>query len=561
MSDPMILLVTDENTEVLQRQFGRYAAEYAVRTAASLEDGVALIRATEAEGTALALLVIDTTLPTASLKHALHEQRALVPTARRLAVTPWPRFLEHAAGLRHKVAMGAFDAHLLMPRGVRDEEFHSAVVELLNEWTATIAPPQVETVRIIAPPGDPVARELHDYLFRVGTPHGVHAPGPEDEGPFPIVVSADRPPQHVPDVRTLARELYGRPGDTLEDVDGVLDVVVVGAGPAGLAACVYASSEGLRTLALEAGAIGGQAGTSSMIRNYLGFPRGISGMRLATRARSQAIRFGTRFFSGWEVEELVPGTDGAPHRVRTEAGELRARSVVIATGVAYRRLGVPALEELVGRGVHYGAAMSAAREMEDRDVIVVGGGNSAGQAAVHLARFARSVTIVVRRPGLEETMSAYLVTEIAANPRITVLGSTRVVDGGEEDGDLGWVVLESGVPAGTSGPTDAAPPRRERRAVHGLFLLLGAEPHCDWLPDAVRRDAKGFVLTGRDVPLEDWHGELPPGELETSVPGVFCAGDVRSGSMKRVASATGEGAGVVALIHEHLARTDAPTPA
>ncbi|QCR52561.1 response regulator [Brachybacterium sp. SGAir0954] len=544
MSDPMILLVTAENEEVLRAQFGRYAAEYAVTVAPSLEEGVALIRRAEEEGAPLALMVLDTTLPTPSLKHALHEQRALVPTARRLAVTPWPRFLEHAQALRHKVAMGAFDAHLLMPRGVRDEEFHSAVVELLNEWTATIAAPQVETVRIIAPPGDPVARELHDYLFRGGTPHGVHPPGPGDVGPYPQVVTQDRPPRHVPDVRTLARELFGRSdAASLADVDEVLDVVVVGAGPAGLAACVYAASEGLTTLALEAGAVGGQAGSSSMIRNYLGFPRGISGMRLSTRARSQAIRFGARFFPGWEAEELVPGEDGAPHRVRTEAGELLARTVVVATGVAYRRLGVPALEELVGRGVHYGAAMTAAREMEGQDVVVVGGGNSAGQAAVHLARFARSVTIAVRRPDLRSTMSAYLITEIAANQRITVEGSTRVVDGGAEDGDVAWLELER----------DGS---RERRPVQGLFLLLGAEPHCEWLPDAVRRDAKGYVLTGRDVPGEDWRGGLPPAELETSVPGVFCAGDVRSGSMKRVASATGEGAGVVSRIHEHLARTD-----
>lgn len=286
-----------------------------------------------------------------------------------------------------------------------------------------------------------------------------------------------------------------------------------------------------------------------MIRNYLGFPRGISGMRLATRARSQAIRFGTRFFSGWEVERLVPGSDGEPHEVHTEAGCLQARAVVVATGVAYRRLGVESLEALSGRGVHYGAAMSAAREMVDRDVVVVGGGNSAGQAAVHLARFARSVTIMVRREDLRPTMSAYLITEIEANPRITVQGHTRVVDGGaDETGDLAWIDTESTVEDG------AAP---ERRAVQGLFLLLGAEPNCDWLPESVRRDPKGFVLTGRDVPREDWHGDLPPEGLETSVPGVYCAGDVRSGSMKRVASATGEGAGVVSLIHEHLARVGA----
>lgn len=202
---------------------------------------------------------------------------------------------------------------------------------------------------------------------------------------------------------------------------------------------------------------------------------------------------------------------------------------------------MPALEELTGRGVHYGAAMAAAQEMADRSVIVVGGGNSAGQAAIHLARFAREVTVVVRRADLRATMSAYLITELEANPRIRVLGSTRVVDGGAEDGDLSWVTLE-----------DTGTGEQQRRDVQGLFLLLGAAPHCDWLGEEVARDDRGFVLTGREVPGDRWPTALPPRDLETSVPGIYCAGDVRSGSMKRVASATGEGAAVVSLIHEHL---------
>ena len=237
-----------------------------------------------------------------------------------------------------------------------------------------------------------------------------------------------RAPAMAGSVREVAAAIYGNPGDI--DVDTVADLVVVGAGPAGLAAAVYGSSEGLRTVVIESEAIGGQAGTSSMIRNYLGFPRGISGMRLAQRARNQAIRFGTRFFTGWPVTALVPGQDGEPHRVVTEGGEVRARAVVISSGVAYRRLGVEAVEGLVGRGVHYGAAVSASREMDGRDVYVVGGGNSAGQAAIHLARFARSVTILVRRPDLSASMSDYLIREISYNPVISVRPCAEVVDGG-----------------------------------------------------------------------------------------------------------------------------------
>ena len=209
---------------------------------------------------------------------------------------------------------------------------------------------------------------------------------------------------------------------------------------------MYASSEGLSTVVLESEAIGGQAGTSSMIRNYLGFPRGISGMRLAQRARNQAIRFGTRFFTGWPVTELEVGTDGEPFVVHTEGGDVRARAVVVAAGVTYRKLGVASVEALVGLGVYYGSAMSAAREMEGYDVVVVGGGNSAGQAAIHLARFAQSVTILVRREGLEATMSSYLIGEIAFNPRITRAACCEVVDGGGE-GRLEWIGVGTPRPA------------------------------------------------------------------------------------------------------------------
>ncbi len=220
---------------------------------------------------------------------------------------------------------------------------------------------------------------------------------------------------------------------------------------------------------------------------------------------------------------------------------MKARTVVVATGVAYRRLGVEPLEDLVGSGVFYGAAMTAAREMEGGATFVVGGGNSAGQAAVHLARFARSVTILVRRDGLAETMSQYLVGEIEANPAITVQPRTVVTDGGG-DGRLEWLELQ-----------DTRTGECTRHEAAGLFLLLGAEPHCEWLPEQVRRDERGFVLTGRDVPRDDWGDGVPPAELATSVPGVFAVGDIRSGSMKRVAAATGEGSSVVPLVHTHLA--------
>lgn len=551
MSNPAIVLVSGTHLDVLEQQFSRYAREYDVRLAASAADAKHQALDVLDAGGRVALFVMESELPDMEVYPAIAKIRQAVPTARRVIVSHWENFRRDAEALRAGQATGKYDAFLLMPRGVRDEEFHTAIIDLLNDWAATVAAPEVVSVRIIAPERDALTLQLRDYLERVGLPCGVFHPDSEEgidvlsrhtgkAGRWPVVEAFTSTIPFVPTTtRDLAVTLYGRPDDI--EVDQVVDLVVIGAGPAGLAASVYGASEGLSTVTVESEAIGGQAGTSSMIRNYLGFPRGISGMRLAQRARNQAIRFGTRFFTGWPVTELVPGTDGRPHVVRTEGGDVQARAVVISTGVTYRRIGIESIDGLVGYGVHYGAAMTASREMEGADVVVVGGGNSAGQAAVHLARFARSVTIMVRRPDLSATMSHYLVKEIGFNPRIEVLGHARVVDGGG-DGRLAWVDVE-----------DVATGDRHRRDIRGLFLLLGADPHCEWLPDEVARDERGFVLTGRDVPNEAWRDGLPPANLSTTVPGIFAAGDIRSGSMKRVASASGEGASVVSLVHDWLA--------
>ncbi|GAA1155899.1 FAD-dependent oxidoreductase [Nocardioides aquiterrae] len=550
MSTPAIVLIGAEHPDELRAGFARYEREYDVRLARSCQEALVATHDVVGAGGTVAMYVSESVVPDAeSVLHAFHKLREKVPTARRVIAAHWERFMADAPGLRAGLATGKYDAFLLMPRGIRDEEFHNAITDLLSDWGSTVPDPEVVSVKIVSPARDGLTLAIRDFLDRMGLPSGLYPPDSdggrfvldkwEGEPAYPLVYALDRPVVHATSVRDVAIALYGAPTEL--DLDHVVDVAVVGGGPAGLAAAVYAASEGLSTVILEAEAIGGQAGTSSMIRNYLGFPRGISGMRLAQRARNQALRFGARFYTGQVVDELRPGYGGAPHVLCTESGEVAARSVVIASGVAYRKLRVDPLEELVGTGVYYGAAMTAAREMEGQDVFVVGGGNSAGQAAMHLARFARSVTILVRRPALEETMSAYLVGEIAYNSRITVRTCTEVVDGGG-DGRLEWLALE-----------DTRTGERGRVPAYGLFLLLGAEPHCDWIPGDIARDPRGFVLTGRDVPQEHWVGGLPPAELATTVPGVFCAGDVRAGSMKRVASASGEGASVVPLVHAWLA--------
>lgn len=554
--NPVILLVCDENAENLQGEFSRYQRDYEIRVARTTDEAVAVAMEVGTGGGHLALVVADTALfartnpeePHHAAMVTLHGWRQIVPSARTLVVAPFDRFLEDSEALRVGQAKGKFDALLLMPRGARDEEFHGAVTELLSDWNSTVVDPEVEAVRVVADPAETLTLDIRDLLVRMGMPHRIHPP--ESDVGQDIIAAYDGPPT-LPLVEVLARGVipvrktrelsaafYGRPDEV--DQDTVFDLCVVGAGPSGLAAAVYGASEGLTTVVLEADAIGGQAGASSMIRNYLGFPRGISGMRLAQRARAQAMRFGTRFITGWDVTGLAPAANGRPHRVHTEGGGLRARAVVIATGAAYRKLQVPAIEALTGRGVFYGSAMTSAREMEGLDVVVVGGGNSAGQAALHLARFARSVTIAVRRPGLEATMSKYLIDEIEYNQRVDVRPCSEVIDGGGA-GRLEWIDL-----------CHTTTREVERRSCDGLFLLLGAEPRCEWLPRDLALDDRGFVLTGRDVPQGSWRDDLPPESMATSIPGVFAVGDVRSGSMKRVAAASGEGSSVVPLVHAYL---------
>ena len=322
----------------------------------------------------------------------------------------------------------------------------------------------------------------------------------------------------------------------------VFDVAVVGAGPAGLAAAVYGSSEGLRTVVVEGEAIGGQAGTSSMIRNFPGFSQGISGSKLAWEAWQQAWLFGTTFLFMRRAEGLA--AEEGRYRLRlSDGGSLTARTVVITTGASYRRLGVPSLEDLQGRGVFYGAGVSEAPAMGGRKVFVIGGGNSAGQAALHLAKWASHVTVLVRGQSLAQSMSDYLIREIDAAPNVSVSYHVQVADGGGTD-HLESLVLE-----------DRRSGTRRTVPADALFVLIGSQPRAQWLGDSVARDQWGFILTGTDLLADGggrWRLDRSPLPLETSLAGVFAAGDVRHGSVKRVASAVGEGAVTIPLVHRYL---------
>ncbi len=544
--NPVILVVaTPEHHAALADEFAsRYARDYDLHVVQGGAEAYELKHYLMTEGRQIALIAVDHSLEGGALP-MLDKLRVASPASRRVALVPVAGFAAALDELRPALGQGRLDTYLIIPQGARDEEFHTAISEYLSDWSWSSTAPVVAGVRIVDDGTQSAVPAIRDFLDRMGIAYERFHPDSEvgreliaavdGEATLPVVETFNRGLVNGATERTVAAAFYGTPADLGDDF--VADLLIVGGGPAGLAAAVYGASEGLETVVLESEAIGGQAGTSSMIRNYLGFPRGVSGMRLALRARVQATRFGARLYTGRAVTALRVGD---VHEIDFDGGTLRARSVLVACGVTYRRLGVPALEELEGRGVHYGAATSVARDMQGRDVYIVGGGNSAGQAALHLARFANSVTIVVRRASLEETMSAYLINEIATHKRISLRTGARVVDGGGE-GRLEWICLET-----SDGAIDRVP-------AEGLFLLLGADPGCSWLPSEVVQDERGFVLTGREIPMDRWVDGRPPAPLETTTPGIFAAGDVRSGSMKRVASASGEGAAAVSQVHGFLA--------
>jgi thioredoxin reductase (NADPH) len=464
--------------------------------------------------------------------------------ARRGLLLHWNEGRSHREEIADAFAQRAAECFVTRPAGPHDERFHRSVAELLDEWWR-IRGTAAAHIRVVASGPSVRLSEIGDLLQRHDLPYVVEL-ADSDAGRATLDrlgFTAERLPiveiaEGLGLVDPTNVEVADALGARTRPAEGLFDVVVVGAGPAGLSAAVYARTEGLRTVLVEPIAMGGQAGTSSMIRNYLGFPRGISGSELAARAFEQALLFGTEMVYGSGAVGLTQNGDVL--EVALERGDVvPGRTVVIATGVSYRRLGIDALEALTGAGVFYGAATAEAPSLQDQDVFVVGGGNSAGQAAVHLARYARQVTVLVRGESLAASMSDYLVTEIDAAPNIAVQYRTTVVGGGGND-RLEQLELRD-ASSGAVTTVDAA----------ALFVLIGAEPFTGWLPSEVVRDDWGYILTGPD---EDAPDRLT---FETQVPGVFAVGDVRRDSVKRVASAVGEGAVCVRLVHEYLARIGA----
>ena len=554
MSDPVILAVDADPAGLagIERELlDRYSRHYDVVCTASAAEARDRLTQFRKSGNDVAVVLAGKEVDDPSCSELLAEVRRLHPHAKRALLVGWGEwgFRETGDAILEAIEHGKIDHYVVRPVAPPDELFHHSISTFLLEWaeerrTAPYA------IQVVGDSWSGRAAALRNVLERCAFPHAFCL-ADSDEGRRLLEGSSrgtELPVVILPDGTTLTNpsdvELTRATGSSVEPGEGEVDLLIVGAGPAGLSAGVYGASEGLRTLIVDTHGIGGQARSSSLIRNYLGFPRGVSGGVLARQAYEQAWVFGARFAFMQHVTGLRVDADRLVATL-SEGATVSARAVVLATGVAYRRLGIPALEALAGAGVFYGGSGSDVHRMSGQDVYVLGGANSAGQEALHLARYARRVTLVVRgTPG----MSHYLVRQLAATPNVEIRLGTEIVGGGG-DGWLTHLVLR-----------DRASGAETSVAADGLYLSIGARPHTEWLPAEIARDDRGFVLTGADVPRDTWPLERDPLPLETSMPRVLAVGDARHGSVKRVASAVGAGSIAIQVVHRLLEADDASAP-
>ena len=549
MSRPAILAVDDDPDVLsaverdLRTHFGK---DFRIYSGASGAEALETVRQLVARGTQVALVVADERMPSMSGTQLLTELRRLVPTSRRVLLTA---YADTEAAIRGINDVG-LDHYLMKPWDPPEEHLFPVLDDVLLDWLAGAEPPKTG-LRVVGSRWSPASFEAKDFLSRNQVPY--HWIDIDEEAPtrslveevsaglttLPVLILEDGSMHAAPS----ARELAALVGLQTKAALPFYDVVIIGSGPSGLAAAVYAASEGLRTLVVEEGAHGGQAGTSARIENYLGFPSGLSGAELAGRAAMQARRFGAELISATAVVSIRRDD---PYRILTlsDSSEISCHTVVLAMGVLVRRLEAPGADRFAGAGVYYGAAMSEAPTFRDQHVCVVGAGNSAGQGALFYARYARRVTVLVRGDALEKSMSSYLVDRIRAEPTIEVITGAVVqevlggdsVEGVRIDADGGSRMLD----------------------VKAVFVFIGARPHTAIVKGLAETDARGFIRTGPDLPRHGgkprgWQEGRDPYLLETNLPGMFAVGDVRSGSSKRVAAAVGEGSACVGMVHAYLA--------
>ncbi|GAA4350849.1 FAD-dependent oxidoreductase [Hymenobacter saemangeumensis] len=537
--DPQVLAAIDRDLRAEFRQ------DYRVLRVNSGPDALETLRELKAKEETLALVLADQRMPGLEGVELLTHARQLFPDAKRVLLTA---YADTEAAVR-AINSARLDHYLMKPWDPPEQLLYPTLHDLLGAWQREHKP-KYNGLRLIGFQWSPLSHELKDFLsgYLVGYQWLDYETSPEAQElvalkgyqstDLPLVIAADGTVLPNPDKATLGKHL----GLTRTELQAMYDVVVVGAGPSGLAAAVYGASEGLKTLIIERQAPGGQAGTSSRIENYLGFPTGLSGAELAHRAWAQAVRLGAEFLAPQEVAQLCV-QDGYKVLTLVDGTEISTKAVVLTTGVSYRTLDVPGIDRLSGAGVYYGAARTEARSCDQQDVYIVGGGNSAGQAAMYLATYACKVYIVIRGASLAASMSAYLIEQISQTDNIELLPFSQVKEVCGQD-HLEAVMLDNN---GTM----------EKREARALFVFIGAKPCTEWLAGQVLCDTKGFLLTGRDLVTDAryktaWKKGREPFLLETCVPGIFAAGDSRAGAMARVASAVGEGSMAIKFVHQYL---------
>jgi thioredoxin reductase (NADPH) len=524
----------------------RYGEQHRIVRAESGESALDALRQMKLRGDQVAVILADYRMPQMNGIEFLERAMDIYPGAKRVLLTA---YADTDAAI-NAINVVDLDHYLLKPWDPPEEKLYPVVDGLLEAWLATDHRRVPET-KVVGHKWSARSSEVREFLARNQVPYRWYA-SDEPEGQrlleaaqadghrLPVVITPDGEALVEPE----DTELASRVGLATTPSKDFYDLIVIGGGPAGLGAAVYGASEGLRTVLVERTATGGQAGQSSRIENYLGFPDGVSGAQLTGRARRQAAKFGAELLTTRDVIGLE--VNGSARSVRFADGSgIDAHTVILATGVSYRRLAAPGLDEMTGRGVYYGSALTEAAACSGQDVFIVGGANSAGQAAVYLSRGAKSVTILVRGPSLEQSMSYYLIQQIRDIPTISVRTCTEVI-GAEGTDHLERLTLR-----------DTSTGETETVSAQWLFLFIGAAPLTDWLDGVVERDPLGFVISGPDLSVEGeqprgWALDRAPYHLETSVPGVFVAGDARAESAKRVASAVGEGAMAVMLVHRYL---------
>jgi thioredoxin reductase (NADPH) len=547
------LLVVDDDAQVLaavRRDLRkRYRDSYTIVSAESGAQAIATVRELKARGDSLAIVISDQRMPDMQGTDVLAQAREIYPLAKRVLLTAYS---DIDAAIK-AINVAHLDHYLSKPWDPPEDCLFPVIDDLLDTWQAEYLP-EAKGLRLVGHQWSPRSHDIKNFLAGNLIPY--HWLDVERDSTTRTLLDAaglgadDLPALFFEDGSALGnperRAVAERLGRSLSAAFELYDLVIAGAGPSGLAGSVYGASEGLRTLLLDRLAPGGQAGSSSRIENYLGFPAGVSGSELTRRAVTQAQRLGAEFLVPLEVTG-VSIADGYKHLTLSDGREIVTRSLLAATGMEYREHPAPGVAELTGAGVYYGAATTEAPAFKGRRVIVIGGGNSAGQAAMHLARYAADVQLVVRRDSLRDTMSRYLIDQIEKTPAITLRTCTELARV-EGNGHVERATLTC--EDGSSRVED----------VDAVFIFIGTRPRSDWLPDEVLRDSKGFVITGRDLMADSrcvrtWKERREPMALETSVPGVFAAGDIRAGAMNRVASAVGEGSMVVRFVHEYLALT------